>query len=306
MRSVLSIHRSQAVANTLAGVIKATSKDPRKPTNTLRSLDKYFWYTSSDGVTRLVTSSDTLNEIPQQINDYIFDPTVFAHQPHPSALPVWPPKHARDLLYVVGLEGEECVGNTYFNAIRCRDPTCKHIFEQWKTTTENWQDYFELRKTGDRGIGVYTKKAFKKRDIVGWYAGELVSAACSNKSDYLMLMPIGVPSYDSETDTDSDGENSPKESSYTTDVLIDAKKKGNWTRFINHSCEPHAHFQIARVGSTRIMVVQAVKGIPAGVELTVCYGEEYYGVNTNKVCCCGTRNCVSKAQNEEDGEWKMK
>jgi hypothetical protein len=32
---------------------------------------------------------------------------------------------------------------------------------------ENWQHRFELRKTDDRGIGVYTKQAFKLGDILG-------------------------------------------------------------------------------------------------------------------------------------------
>jgi hypothetical protein len=86
-------------------MVKLTSNDLRKPRYTIRSLDKYFWYISSDGVTQLATSSGTLDEISQQINDYILDPTAFAHEPQSSALPVWPPRLARDVPYALGPEG---------------------------------------------------------------------------------------------------------------------------------------------------------------------------------------------------------
>jgi SET domain-containing protein len=48
-----------------------------------------------------------------------------------------------------------------------------------------------------------------------------------------------------------------------------------------------------RVGNMRIMVVEAIRDIPAGVELSVSYGLDYYGPNTKKRCYCRSRKCVS-------------
>ena len=56
---------------------------------------------------------------------------------------------------------------------------------------QDWQNLFELRKTDYRGIGVYTNRAFKKGDVLEWYAGELVANAGSQRnSDYFMEIPL--------------------------------------------------------------------------------------------------------------------
>ena len=314
MRSVLAVHQSRRTAKSLAGVSK--SVDPRRPNKQLRSLDQYFWYTSPDGVVRLATSSDTLSEVPQQINDYVFDRTVFANHEHPSTIlpgAIWPPRDVLDLLRAVGSEGEECVGSTCYTDTVCKDSQCRHTFEQLKSSTQNWRDHFELRKTDDRGIGVHTKRAFSKGDVLGWYAGEIIAdTGNDSSSDYLMEMPIGVASRppsvyssDSEDLTSSPPPSSP--SSYVAGdvtVLIDASRKGNWTRFINHSCDPHADFRMRRVGGMRIMVIEAMKDIPANVELSVSYGDEYYGRDTKKICYCGTEKCVSRFRKEK-GMWAV-
>jgi hypothetical protein len=176
-----------------------------------------------------------------------------------------------------------------------------------------WQDYFELRETSSRGIGVYTKRAFKKGDILGYYAGEVLPDCLNDtNNDYLMDVPLDFD-YASRRSSSSSwqaaSENQARRlstqseaSSSTADlaadaaVIIDGRRKGNWTRFINHSCDPHAHFKLSRVGDMRIMAVKADKAIPAGVELTVDYGKEYYGPQTKKICQCGTKNCVTKSR----------
>ncbi|KAF2806973.1 SET domain-containing protein, partial [Mytilinidion resinicola] len=56
---------------------------------------------------------------------------------------------------------------------------------------------------------------------------------------------------------------------------IDSEWTGNWTRFVNHSCEPNARFWPYRVGNHLVMVVEAVEEILAGTEITADYGKEY-------------------------------
>jgi hypothetical protein len=274
MRSILATQRSHKPAPRPIGIVK--NADPKKHVKHLRSLDKYFWYTASDGVSRLATSSSSLNEVPKQVNDYIFDTSLF---------PPDTPRTATVLLQAVGPEGSRCVGNTCYTSTACRNLHCTHSLSAFKSSTLDWQDHFELRKTDDRGIGAYTTRAFKKGDLLGWYAGEILPASHSkNSSDYLMEMPIGSELYISSP----------------TNVLIDAAHVGNWTRFINHSCDPYCDFRMRRVGDVRIMTVEALRGVPEGAEVTVDYGDEYYGVDTARRCYCGVEGCVSESRVEKE------
>jgi hypothetical protein len=226
----------------------------------------------------------------------------------------WPPEKALDLLRATGPLGDDCVGCTRCDGAMCHDAWCQHTLERWCAETTHWQDHFELRKTEDRGIGVYTKRSFRPNDILGWYAGEIVpDSETQLENDYLMTVPIGIASeLDSPCQSDDDSDDSYTEkpfpspprsrvtaatkpdSSSQLSVMVDSQRVGNWTRFINHSCESHAHFRMARVGDMRVMVVEAARNIPAGVELTVHYGPGYYGVSSTRICHCGARKCVSK------------
>jgi hypothetical protein len=331
----------------LVGVVKSSHRNPRKPSpnRRLRSGDKYFWYTSSDGVDRFVTSSGACKEPPQNIETFLFDPAKFADEKYPSTFPSghrWPPKTAQDLFYPFQLENkvntsplsayssisayiwqhsgdQHCVGRAHFDKAVCSDPWCSHTFKRWSASMASWQDHFELRKTMDRGIGVYTKRAFQKRDVLGWYAGEILPDGSTNQqSDYLMNINIGIvsddddaPPHDDNDDDDdytegrsrrrSKGPRRKKRKSADhvdamgpKSVTVDSQRVGNWTRFINHSCDALLSFFPCRVGDMRVMVVLAEKNIPAGVELTVNYGEHYYGKNTTRVCVCGAKKCVSR------------
>jgi hypothetical protein len=105
------------------GIIKRRSS-PRRGSlkvRRLRSRDRFFWYTS-DGVSRLVNSN---NIIPEQVNDYIFVPSEFRHDPYPKTFPagvgcVWPPRHVDDLVCAIGSENNtDCVGDTCYNGMIC-------------------------------------------------------------------------------------------------------------------------------------------------------------------------------------------
>jgi hypothetical protein len=315
MPSVSPIHESRRCPPKPTGILKRSSRSPKKPTTGLRSSARYFWYNTPNGDARLVTSSKTPGLTPQQSNDYTFDPAKFAHEPPPYYSPgkSWPPRRPQDLLYAAGSEGDQCIGATCYNSRVCKDAWCKHAFARWKSSMANWQDHFELRKTRDRGIGVYTKHAFKDRDILGWYAGEIVTSHnIDSQNDYLLEVPVGIasdPESPYPSDQDSDEEYLPRPqarrtrsrasnilSHVTETICIDANRQGTWTRFINHSCEPHAEFRVCRVGSMRVMAVEAIRDIPEGVELMVNYGKDYYGPDTRKICHCATANCVGKAR----------
>lgn len=217
---------------------------------TLRSSSKYFWYTSRKGLAQLALGLDRLPVI--QINAYIFSPTKFACDERPFALPAgspWPPKSASDLLLSTDRLEDECIGNTCFYNVACNDPWCEHSLKGWQAGTAHWQDHFDLRETENRGLGVYTKSSFKKGDVLGWYAGEVISSDTDIETDYVMQMPVSAPLTPPLSPCMSDiGSYSVNEQSRTprrtrnpspttedageVDVWIDGARKGNWTRFI--------------------------------------------------------------------------
>jgi hypothetical protein len=334
------------------GVVKSSHRSFRKPSSNsrLKSGNKQFWYVSPDGVDRFVTSSGTCQEPPQHIETLIFDPSKFAREYYPSTFPPgarWPSKTAQSLLRAYQLENkldisplssydslpsylfqhsgdEHCVGPAHFDKAACSNSSCKHTFKRWSASMTSWQDHLELRKTTDRGIGVYTKREFEQYDVLGWYAGEIVPEDTDpRRNDYLMTVNIGiVPDLDNPVQSDNEDDNDDddyvpgrsrasrrrfkkvtrKKRAATDDsnatgskcVMVDAQRSGNWTRFLNHSCQSLCTFFLCRVGKMRVMVVMAEKHIPAGVELAVNYGEMYYGKDTDKVCHCGAKRCVSR------------
>ncbi|KAJ3314869.1 histone methyltransferase set2 [Boothiomyces sp. JEL0838] len=72
---------------------------------------------------------------------------------------------------------------------------------------------------------------------------------------------------------------------------IDASKKGNVSRFMNHSCNPNCALQKWVVGNQIRIGIFAIKDIPIGTELTFDYQFEVYGAAAQK-CHCGEENCV--------------
>lgn len=59
--------------------------------------------------------------------------------------------------------------------------------------------------------------------------------------------------------------------------FIDASKKGNTSRFMNHSCDPNCNLQKWIVGSTMRVGIFCLRDIPAQTELTFDYKFERYG-----------------------------
>ncbi|EME49030.1 hypothetical protein DOTSEDRAFT_67914 [Dothistroma septosporum NZE10] len=66
-------------------------------------------------------------------------------------------------------------------------------------------------------------------------------------------------------------------------------RRGNHTRFVNHSCQPNSQFErFAWLGTQRVVLVS--KGIEAGEEVTVDYSDTYWK-NLDKECLCGQSRC---------------
>lgn len=89
-------------------------------------------------------------------------------------------------------------------------------------------------------------------------------------------------------------ENSPHTMLFAVDdkVVIDATRKGNSARFINHSCAPNCE----AIEEDGRIFIETIRKVPAGGELTYDYNlvlEERHtpAVKRAHACFCGVRNC---------------
>ena len=80
------------------------------------------------------------------------------------------------------------------------------------------------------------------------------------------------------------------------DTVIDGNVGGDFSRFMNHSCDPNCEAELVEgVGDTRIFIL-ALRDIAAGEELVYNYGlslDERYTPTLKKqfACYCGSANC---------------
>ncbi|CAL8283138.1 unnamed protein product [Lota lota] len=159
----------------------------------------------------------------------------------------------------------ECHPQVCPNGVRC----CNQDF------TKRLYPDTKIIKTAGKGWGLICLRDIKKGEFVNEYIGELIDeeecrariryAQENNISHFYML-------------------------TIDKDRIIDAGPKGNYSRFMNHSCQPNCETQKWTVnGDTRVGLF-AVCHIPAGTELTFNYNLDCLG-NEKTVCRCGAPNC---------------
>lgn len=128
---------------------------------------------------------------------------------------------------------------------------------------------------GQKGIGIRSLQRINKGDAVNEYVGELNYA-----------MTVEDPTYALELEH-------PLDDRMQTDnaILIDAQVFGNWTRYINASCNPSLKFVPAVVGRRRRMMIVATRDIDIFEELTISYGDGYWLESDTMMCECNEPNC---------------
>nr|XP_014064670.1 unnamed protein product [Salmo salar] len=159
----------------------------------------------------------------------------------------------------------ECHPQVCPNAERCcnQDFTKRHYPET------------KIVKTAGKGWGLVALRDIKKGEFVNEYIGELIDEEeCRSRIKYYQENDI-THFYMLTIDKDR---------------IIDAGPKGNYSRFMNHSCQPNCETQKWTVnGDTRVGLF-AVCDVPAGTELTFNYNLDCLG-NEKTVCRCGAPNC---------------
>ncbi|CAG9321307.1 unnamed protein product [Blepharisma stoltei] len=124
-----------------------------------------------------------------------------------------------------------------------------------------------IRKTINKGLGVFAEENIEKGEFIGIYAGVIVDNNC--EGPYVFLIR----------------ENTPLKT-YTT--AFDAQYSGNFSRFINHGCNPNLQALAIRVNHIIPTVAFfSIKPIAKGKELTF----EYRKYSNEQQCFCGSKKC---------------
>ncbi|OJJ48321.1 hypothetical protein ASPZODRAFT_62153 [Penicilliopsis zonata CBS 506.65] len=137
----------------------------------------------------------------------------------------------------------------------------------------------ELVEYPGKGIGVRSLANFKAGDILGEFAGEICPDDYDDDPVYALVQ---------QSKTDSE----------TAIAVISPMRFGNWTRYINHSCNASTSFERRTVGNRTIMTVEASRDIGMYEEITINYGSDYW---KNKTCKCGEEGCISSYHSESEG-----
>jgi len=116
----------------------------------------------------------------------------------------------------------------------------------------------EVKATGDiMGLGLYLRptiqQPIKKGELLGEYLGHLIPPDMNVRgmdSSYFFDLP-GV-------------------------AVIDARRKGNYTRFANHHCKPNVHASMAMIGRRSMILFRAARNLIPGEQLFIDYGRQYF------------------------------
>ncbi|XP_075714945.1 histone-lysine N-methyltransferase NSD3 isoform X5 [Rhinoderma darwinii] len=133
----------------------------------------------------------------------------------------------------------------------------------------------EIFRTDRRGWGLKCNRDIRKGEFVNEYVGELID----EEECRLRLKRShenGVTNFYLLT--------------VTKDRIIDAGPKGNYSRFMNHSCNPNCETQKWTVNGDIRVGLFALCDIPQGTELTFNYNLDCLG-NGRTECHCGADNC---------------
>ena len=140
------------------------------------------------------------------------------------------------------------------------------------------------RRSPIHGNGVFAVAPIKKGEEIIQYKGTLMT-------------------HDEADDMYGDGGETGHTFLFTLndDYIIDANRKGNIARWINHSCNPNceAFVEENEKGNSRKdrVIIEAKRNIKAGEELTYDYGIVLEVAHTARlkklwVCLCGSPKCT--------------
>ncbi|KAF7329809.1 hypothetical protein MKEN_00244200 [Mycena kentingensis (nom. inval.)] len=122
--------------------------------------------------------------------------------------------------------------------------------------------------------GLYAMEKISRGEMVIEYVGEIIRAQVAEKREKAYERQGIGSSYLFRIDED---------------LVVDATKKGNLGRLINHSCDPNCTAKIITINGEKKIVIYAKQEIELGDEITYDY---HFPFEQDKIpCLCGSAKC---------------
>ncbi|KAH9974234.1 hypothetical protein BGW80DRAFT_172458 [Lactifluus volemus] len=122
--------------------------------------------------------------------------------------------------------------------------------------------------------GLYAMERISRGEMVIEYVGEVIRAQVADKREKAYERQGIGSSYLFRIDED---------------LVVDATKKGNLGRLINHSCDPNCNAKIITINGEKKIVIYAKQDIELGDEITYDY---HFPIEQDKIpCLCGSAKC---------------
>ncbi|KAJ3120871.1 hypothetical protein HK098_004187 [Nowakowskiella sp. JEL0407] len=169
---------------------------------------------------------------------------------------------------------ERCINRALL--IECSDDCSFGMHCQNKRFQRRQYAPLEIFRADKKGFGLRATGPIKSGDFVIEYAGEVISQQMFLKRTRQYHEEDASHFYFM---------------SLKSDEYLDARKKGNLARFMNHSCNPNCALQKWVVNSRVRIGIFAVKDVDIGEELTFDYKFERYGQEAQP-CYCGESVCT--------------
>lgn len=125
----------------------------------------------------------------------------------------------------------------------------------------------------NKGVGVVANEDVPAGAFIGEYQGEVISNETFNKRK-----------------KEYRGERHFYFMTLTSKLVIDASRKSQFTRYVNHSCEPNSETQKWNAGGEPRVGIYATRDISKGEEITFDYGARSLA-NDAVPCLCGAKTC---------------
>lgn len=187
------------------------------------------------------------------INKNIYNAELFESTPKPRAWPKWLP-FPRDPTIRRSMDGPCHI---------CQSP--RHC--NCRMETAIFHPLIEITTYPGKGNGIRALQYIPADTIIGEYVGELYPLESTSDPTYSLEFSGGLGAV----------------------ALIQCRHLGNWTRYMNHSCNPTAYFSNNTIGDRVRMCIRTVRETKIFDEVTVHYGSGYW--NEAMLCRCGEPNC---------------
>ena len=159
----------------------------------------------------------------------------------------------------------------------------------------------EIYTTPNKGRGVRSLQYIPQDTYVGAYIGEVYPEADPETGGHVDR--YGPPDGNGYHFTMQAGLSPQAEDSFK--YSIDSAHLGNWTRFMNHSCDANVAFGLANLGQRWAVVCKTAKDIEFWDEITTDYGDDYF-INRDLTCRCGLKKICRFTAKKLDIERKKR